>query len=512
MSAFLLDAGQRLSDFEERLALCFRVRSEARETQDQVQLLDTFDWRLYKAGWLLILELSGRMRLLRLLSWQTGEEMARLRLPKACAWVREIPDGSLHDLLAPVVQVRRLLVRLQAERRACTLHLEDEEGKTHLRLHWEQLTGSVAPADSCTLRWLQFEPLKGYEASFEIALNAVQETGGLSALPGSPWPWLAQALGLVPGDYSTKVRVDMHPGAAALIVVRDIQRQLLQTLNANLDGVRADLDPEYLHDFRVAVRRTRSMLSQLKTVFPHQVWAHFRKEFAWLQQITGPTRDLDVYLLKFPVYRDSLPPPLQHDLTPLHRYLAAHQRKEQRRMVGQLNSARFTALLADWNLCLEQELRVSNGQSAPTVEEVVRRRVWKLYRRVLKQGRSIREETPAEALHDLRKMAKKLRYVLEFFQPLFPAEVFADVLRMMKRLLDNLGNFQDLTVQAEALHQFAADMNRKSRVPMETLLAMGVLIGDLLKRRERVREEFAALFKELDSPRYAKEFTAVFKP
>ena len=45
----------------------------------------------------------------------------------------------------------------------------------------------------------------------------------------------------------------------------------LQTLRINEDGVRKDLDSEFLHDFRVAVRRTRSALSQIKGVFPAAV-------------------------------------------------------------------------------------------------------------------------------------------------------------------------------------------------------------------------------------------------
>ncbi|MFC1662475.1 CHAD domain-containing protein, partial [Gemmatimonadota bacterium] len=39
-------------------------------------------------------------------------------------------------------------------------------------------------------------------------------------------------------------------------------------MRANEVGMLKNLDSEFLHDFRVAVRRTRSGLTQLKGVFP----------------------------------------------------------------------------------------------------------------------------------------------------------------------------------------------------------------------------------------------------
>ena len=68
-------------------------------------------------------------------------------------------------------------------------------------------------------------------------------------------------------------------------------------MRATLPGTIADVDSEFLHDFRVAVRRTRSLQRQLEPVFPPEPLAHFRSEFRWLQQATGPVRDLDVHQL-----------------------------------------------------------------------------------------------------------------------------------------------------------------------------------------------------------------------
>ena len=49
----------------------------------------------------------------------------------------------------------------------------------------------------------------------------------------------------------------------------------------NKPGILADHDTEFLHDFRVACRRTRSALTQLKGILPASVAAPFNAEFKW---------------------------------------------------------------------------------------------------------------------------------------------------------------------------------------------------------------------------------------
>ena len=65
---------------------------------------------------------------------------------------------------------------------------------------------------------------------------------------------------------------------------RQIHSALLDIMVANEPGMRADLDTEFLHDYRVSLRRTRSLLGQIKNVFPEDAVTHFRTEFQWLAQ------------------------------------------------------------------------------------------------------------------------------------------------------------------------------------------------------------------------------------
>ena len=106
-------------------------------------------------------------------------------------------------------------------------------------------------------------------------------------------------------------------------------------------ALRDDIDSEFLHDYRVAVRRTPLGAGR----WPSGVVARRAArrtcgaEFKWLGDITSPTRDLDVFLL-------DLPPtsrrrcPMRSPSRPRSRctaFLVEHQREAQRELVADLD-------------------------------------------------------------------------------------------------------------------------------------------------------------------------------
>ncbi len=105
-----------------------------------------------------------------------------------------------------------------------------------------------------------------------------------------------------------------------------------------------------------------------------------------------------------------------------------------------------------------------------------------MYRRVRKEGRAISPDSPAEDLHELRKSCKKLRYLLEFFSSLYPKKQVGALIKLLKVLLDNLGKFQDLAVQGDHLREMAQTMRDEGVAATDTLLAMGVLVGESVQQ------------------------------
>ena len=72
-------------------------------------------------------------------------------------------------------------------------------------------------------------------------------------------------------------RAKLDASMTAAEAVRAMIRAQYQVARANEEGVLNDTDAEFLHDFRVAVRRARSYLGQLREVFAAESGARLRK-------------------------------------------------------------------------------------------------------------------------------------------------------------------------------------------------------------------------------------------
>jgi CHAD domain-containing protein len=293
-----------------------------------------------------------------------------------------------------------------------------------------------------------------------------------------------------------------------------ILSRLLDELVANEAGVLQNENPECLHDFRIAVRRTRSALGQIKGVFPDRALQRFIPRFAWLGAITGPPRDFDVYLLGFDELKAGLPAMFQDSIEPLRGFLGDRCDLAHGKLSRQIHSARYRALVGEWRKFLAAPCpkNPTPPHALTPIKEIADVRIWKLFRRALKQGKSIHPDTPADNVHELRKTCKKLRYMLEFFCDLYPAEEIGRPIRQLKKLQNYLGDFQDVHARMAMLQGIGPAMRKDTRVPTEALLAMGGLLAALDDRQSKLREEFPDHFKPFANAHNRERFCELFKP
>jgi CHAD domain-containing protein len=268
---------------------------------------------------------------------------------------------------------------------------------------------------------------------------------------------------------------------------------LLATLDANVSGTLRDIDTEFLHDLRVAVRRTRTALKLGAAALPPTVVAEYRAEFKWLGDVTTPTRDLDVYLLDYPAMAGSLVGASTADLAPFRDYLVGRRAAERRRLVRTLRSARFTSLTSNWHTTLTS---MAAGRADRTAAGLARDVLGRAQRRVLVPGAAITRDSPPESLHDLRKRCKELRYALEFFASVCDPAGHRQAVRGLKGLQDCLGTYQDTHVQHEEIRVMAAQMMAAGDVLVATVLALGELAGHVARQGQRARREFAGQFAD----------------
>ncbi len=469
--------------------------------------LDTFDWRLYRAG-LTLEQVSSRNLTEIALTGRDGEVVAAQQIGPPSAngaagrinWpslLSALPAGPLRAQLDPVVGVRALLPVARAVSRVRDQRVLNSDAKTVARISMDRMSVTY-PARATAPPRLSVRALRGYQAQATRLSELLAAVPGIADGPGSPLETALAAAGGHAGDYSSKISVQLTPRMPAATAMAAVLTALLDTLEANVSGVRRDLDTEFLHDLRIAVRRTRSALRLAGNALPASLTRRFRPEFKWLGDLTTPTRDLDVYLLSLPGMAAGLVAATARDLQPFRDHLARSRATAQAELARGLRSARFSRLTSDWRAALADAAVARTRR--PTAAQLASSRIAGAYRRAIADGSGITATSPPDSLHDLRKRCKEMRYMLELFGSLHdPADQWQAV-RDLKDLQDCLGEFQDSEVQRAEIRSFAAQMMAEQTAPAVTLLAMGEIAAGLALRQQRARNEFAGRFREFASP------------
>ncbi|UCH30245.1 MAG: CHAD domain-containing protein [Myxococcales bacterium] len=205
-------------------------------------------------------------------------------------------------------------------------------------------------------------------------------------------------------------------------------------------------DPEALHDFRVAVRRLRSLLRAYKPQLQSAVRKKDRNRLREIQRATGGGREAEVALEWLTKQQRDLAPEHLTGLNWLSAKLLARRRECAQALDGELRESfkrtaekleeRLAIMRSEQNLLAERP-HVSFARTLANLTESHGTDL------LVQLGQIARMDDSA-ALHEARIMAKRLRYLLE------PVRAFVDdaqpVVKKTKRLQDVLGDLNDVHV------------------------------------------------------------------
>ena len=463
--------------------------------------LDSFDWGIYRRSASLVQELTGGGQRVRL---DTPEGWMAVQFSQQPRFARDFPPGPLQEFVASSTGNRTLLPIVRIKGSGNRVDLLDSRKKTVVRLWLEKRLAVTADGSVSTLlrRQIRVESVCGYGKAFRRAVAWLRSQGDWDAMEKGELLEALEALGKPPLPYSSKFELELAPNERADAAMKRVHRLLLSIIQANIEGVCSDLDPEFLHDFRVAVRRTRSALTLVKGVFPEAAVSRFRKEFSGLGKLTGSTRDLHVYLLKLEDYRRALPDSTEEELAPLGLFLENRQKARQRRLVRCLRAKRFRKLIKEWENFLGRPVppnpRAFLAQQA--IREVADACLTLAYQRVLKEGPKIRDDTPADILHRVRLKCKKLRHLLECFHSLYEPKGIGRFIKELRRLQENLGDFNDLQVQQATSRKWVAEIANQGTTA-STVMATDRLLRHMERLEALERGRFTRRFTRFSSPR-----------
>ncbi|WP_301271106.1 CHAD domain-containing protein [Halomonas sp. Y3] len=237
-------------------------------------------------------------------------------------------------------------------------------------------------------------------------------------------------------------------------------------------GVMAGIDPEFLHQYRVNLRRSRaigeSVLATARQPTGKQTSKGNKKRSSGNKglglnkrlkrlkhraQVTSDLRDLDVFL-------DSLektPPPLSPPTRrALQRWLHARNREQHEALCQQLRDPGYAEEMQSWQGFL-------GGRAfRKTLEQLSSKRIESvLSERILGHDSdlaALTPEAPDEVFHDLRKAVKRIRYLADL-----DPKRHRRFLKGLKQRQSLLGEFQDLCTRQAWIAAFFASAPSLSR-------------------------------------------------
>jgi CHAD domain-containing protein len=208
-------------------------------------------------------------------------------------------------------------------------------------------------------------------------------------------------------------------------------------------------DPEPVHQLRVAIRRLRSALSVFRRAVRDDVlWLDsLAGQLKTLASLLGTARDWDVFIADTGA---EIFQALPDDRRIARMIAAASDRRDAAyanlRQVFSTHEWRRLAL----NLALLPTIKPWESQaerlSIPAATYAASALDQRL-KHFLGHGESLAGLSHAD-LHEIRKQAKRLRYAIEFFSPLFPPKPVRKYLAKLEAIQEDFGVFNDMAVAA----------------------------------------------------------------
>ncbi|MDQ8203812.1 CHAD domain-containing protein [Pelagicoccus sp. SDUM812003] len=475
------------------------------EDRSLVELFDSFDQILRKTG--LVLEFRDQHLSLvdasDLVSDRIGQQLDTLSVP--IRW-QDLPSGYLRSFLETALDLRAALPLIRIHISTRNFDLRNQDRKIVARL-----TQIAIKPEKSNLHHsvITLEPLIGYQDDAELIAAAIDDFP--NSLPNPPplLESLLQAIDFPDPPPKPQNAVTLEPEQSAQEAVLAIARVMVEAARKNEAGIIDDIDTEFLHDYRVSIRKLRSVLALIKGVFPSDETRKLKSLLGSFAKATNGLRDLDVYLLAEESYRSMVPASLRSGLDRVFSDFRKGRSKELLRVRRRLQSKSYQSEAKRLESFFHQDEPSSAKRSDIPIGELSAAEIYRHYKLVAKQGAAIDQETPDEDVHELRIECKKLRYLLELFASLYPADEIKIIIKSLKRLQNTLGDFNDLSVQQIALTNYLQETPNLER---KTAAALGGLITRLGVMQDQRRRSVSKRFVQFNDRDTKLRFKTLFSP
>jgi CHAD domain-containing protein/uncharacterized protein YjbK len=496
---------------------------------------DTPNWQLLDSGWSYRWrDESGRLTVgLKSVAGGPGLVQIRQEVDQDVAAFPDaghhLPDGSVARQLRGIDRNSlRELFTVQNRRRLYDLRIADGS-RIELAIDQVRITGAE-PRRNDEPNCLEFNELElelkdGHEDSLRQLAKMLQHQFELMRSRSSKFARGIKAAGWSPpmmaGDPPEQI-----PDTASL---RDLCQQQLTADDAVsrlacrclFDACESMLtqestamegrDTEGVHQMRVSTRRIRAGLRAFrKHVAPglEKLWS---PEFKWFADVLGNVRDLDVYLCNLEHHLTTIPADDAAALGEYREDLLGRWKNARQDLVDCLAGPRYQHLRNGFAGSLRDGLSgvAEKSGRSKTIRRAARRLFAAQYRNVIRTGRTITPDSANDTLHALRIECKRLRYLFEFFHPIY-GKSFNPFIRKLKKLQNVLGSFQDACVATERTRQFAGEVAMRPE-NRDLLIAIGQMIRIHSVQAADCRDRFRDVWSRFDQKGQRKRMLAMLK-
>lgn len=234
----------------------------------------------------------------------------------------------------------------------------------------------------------------------------------------------------------------------------------LQALMQEVEGVRRAEDVECVHRMRVASRRLRTALSLFQDSLPPREFDAWRKQIRRVTRALGAARDTDVQLLFLQTFLDGLSAEEKACRPGIERLLLRWRQRRaclQQEVIRALDRLEASRTAERMGQLLRERLVEARVQQVNVAAPAVYLRAYRAISLRLEELLAFdayvyRPECIAE-LHALRIAAKRLRYTMEVFAPLY-ADGLKEPLQVVRAVQEMVGDIHDCDVWVACLPQF----------------------------------------------------------
>ncbi|MGA2121808.1 MAG: CHAD domain-containing protein [Methanoregula sp.] len=283
---------------------------------------------------------------------------------------------------------------------------------------------------------------------------------------------------------------------------------LLEAFEKEIDGVKAAEDIEYIHRMRVASRRLRAALPLFRTCFPQKQYTRWMQEIAGITRALGEARDADVQIAFLVKYRkkstaawstrNRTGPDGSNPLQPAIAYLLQELRKKrqqlQARVLSALSDLEKSGVVGEMHTTFASRIAASRrtpvqslAYGLPTVAALrieSRLSVMRSFEPWIPHPDAVAEH------HAMRIAAKKLRYTMEVYGPMYRLDLRKPHARV-KKVQEILGDLHDCDVWIDHVTRLLLrersrmrSQNGEKRPDTATLASLRLFLQD--RERERV--------------------------